>query len=110
MLIVSLRLSRFSYFYPEFKNWCCGDRNRATLVQVIHRWPLVASTIEVPSTGGAPQGTTGIEVAEVSPQLGASVKNLLQTPLPGRLLWHRTTLPSVLRMQRIELPWWRGRH
>jgi hypothetical protein len=67
VLVVSLRSSHFSYFCPKFKKWCRGDRGRTSSVLIAHQWPVVATAIKVPDVDGAPQGATGIDVADVDP-------------------------------------------
>jgi hypothetical protein len=52
--------------------WCRGDRSHASLVPVTHRWPLVASAMEVPGIGGMPLGATSVVVADAIPRLGDS--------------------------------------
>jgi hypothetical protein len=47
------------------------------LTPVARRWPVVVAAMEVPSAGGAPQGATGVEVADAGSRLGDSVVGLL---------------------------------
>jgi hypothetical protein len=67
VLVVSLRSSYFSYFCPKFKKWCRGDRGRTSSVPIARQWLVVATLIKVPDADGAPQGATGIEMADVDP-------------------------------------------
>jgi hypothetical protein len=78
VLVVRLCRSRFSYFCPEFKKWCRGDRSRVLLVPVAHRRPVVALAMEVSCARGAPQGAAGVEVADAGPRVGDSAGSLLQ--------------------------------
>jgi hypothetical protein len=62
VLVIGLRRCRFSYFCPEFKKWCRGDRSHASSVPVTRRRPVVVSAMEVSGTSGALHYATGDEV------------------------------------------------
>jgi hypothetical protein len=68
VLVISLRRCRFSYFCPEFKKWCRGDRSHASSVPVTRRRPVVVSAMEVSGTSGALHYATGDEVVDVVPR------------------------------------------
>jgi hypothetical protein len=78
VLIVSLRCSHFSCFGHGSRKQCHDDRSRASLVPITRRCPVVASAMEVPGAGGAPQGATGAKVADAGPQPSDYAKSLLQ--------------------------------
>jgi hypothetical protein len=78
MLVIGLRNSRFSCSCPEFKKCCRGDRSRDSSILVAHWWLVVVLTMQMPGASGAPQGATGVEVADACPWLGDSIRSSLQ--------------------------------
>jgi hypothetical protein len=78
VLIALLHHSRFSCFDPESKQRCHDNMSRTLSALVAHRWPIVASEMEVPGAGSIPQGAASAEVADVGPRLGGRAWGLSQ--------------------------------